>query len=223
MTRTPPRGEIQTLHDRTLHDISPPLRARMPVWPGDTPFTSVPTWTISPGYPVNVSRITMSTHTGAHADAPIHYAEEGVRIGGIDLARYVGPCHVVDVRAAGKVVEPRHITNSLDGSPPRLLLRTYERAPLEAWDSGFASVAPDTVRLAAYHGIFLIGTDTPSLDPESSKSMDAHRAIFAQGMSILEGLVPDEISAGDFELIALPLKLVDSAAAPVRAVLRPLQ
>jgi arylformamidase len=151
------------------------------------------------------------------------YAEAGVRIGGIDLARYIGPCRVVDVRTAGKVVEPHYITNSLDGSPPHLLLRTHERAPLEAWDSGFASVAPDTIKLAAYHGIFLIGTDMPSLDPETSKTMDAHRAIFAHGMSILGGLVLDEISAGDFELIALPLKLVDSDAAPARAVLRPLQ
>jgi arylformamidase len=189
MARTMPRGEIQTLRDRTraraLARYQSPLRARTPVWPGDTSFTSVPTWTISPGYPVNVSRITMSSYTGAHADAPVHYAEEGVRIGGIDLARYIGPCRVVDVRTAGKVVEPHYIANSLDGSPPRLLLRTHERAPLEAWDSGFASVAPDTIKLAAYRGILLIGTDTPSLDPETSKSMDAHRAIFAHGMSIL--------------------------------------
>lgn len=31
-------------------------------------------WDISPGGPVNVNRITLSPHTGAHADSPQHYA-----------------------------------------------------------------------------------------------------------------------------------------------------
>ena len=65
----------------------------------------------------------------------------------------------------------------------------------------------------------LIGIDSPSLDPETSKTMDAHLAMPAD-MRILEGLVLDHVPPGDYELIALPLKLQGLDAAPLRAVLR---
>jgi arylformamidase len=52
--------------------------------------------------------------------------------------------------------------------------------------------------------------------------MDAHYAIRDNDMSILEGIVLDDIEEGDYELIALPLKFKDMDASPVRAVLRPL-
>jgi arylformamidase len=192
----------------------------MPVWPGDTPFAERRTWAIGPGCPVNVSAVTLSTHAGAHADAPFHYDPTGARSGEADLARYLGPCRVIDCTHAGRIVEPNHVAAWLDGSPPRLLLKTYVNAPTDSWDGAFTAVAPATIERCADAGIVLIGTDTPSLDPPESKTMDAHQAIRRRGLSILEGLVFDEVAAGDYELIALPLKFADLDAAPVRAVLR---
>lgn len=203
-------------------DISPPLQVGTPVWPGDTAYQEDRLWNISQECPVTVSRLTLSTHTGAHADAPSHYDPAGKPAGALDLERYLGPARVVDARGCGGVIQPRHALVALAQAdcPPRLLFRTYERAPIDRWDSGFASVAPETIEALAAAGVFLIGVDTPSLDPESSKTMDAHHAVRRHGLSILEGLVLDEAEAGDYELIALPLKLMNADAAPVRAVLR---
>ena len=53
-----------------LWDISPPVHAGSPVFPGDTPYSQQWCATIGPGCPVNVSAITLSPHVGAHADAP---------------------------------------------------------------------------------------------------------------------------------------------------------
>lgn len=171
---------------------------------------------------MTVSRLTLSTHTGAHADAPSHYDPAGAPVGGLNLERYLGPARVVDARGCGGVIQPKHarVAMAQPNCPPRLLFRTYERAPIDRWDSGFASVAPETIEALAAAGVFLIGVDTPSLDPETSKTMDAHHAVRRHGLSILEGLVLDEAEAGDYELIALPLKLMNADAAPVRAVLR---
>ena len=72
------------------------------------------------------------------------------------------------------------------------------------------------------HGVRLVGIDTPSLDPAASKSLDSHQRIRAHGMAILEGIVLDDVPAGDYELIALPLKIRGGDASPVRAVLRAL-
>jgi arylformamidase len=102
------------------------------------------------------------------------------------------------------------------------LLRTYRQAPQQRWDADFPAIASATIALLARHGVRLIGIDTPSLDPQESKTMDAHHAVRAHGMAILEGIVLDDVAAGDYELIALPLKLAGMDASPVRAVLRAL-
>ena len=41
-------------------------------------------------------------------------------------------------------------------------------------------------------------------------------------MAILEGIVLDDVAEGDYELIALPLRLKGLDASPVRAILRAL-
>ncbi|WP_420476429.1 arylformamidase [Noviherbaspirillum sp. ST9] len=204
-----------------IWDITPPVSSAAPVWPGDTPFSAVTTWEIGDGCPVKVSRLTMSTHTGAHCDAPSHYDAAGAAIDAVPLDAYLGRCRLVDCTGV-KRVEPEHLQGVLDGIPARVLFRTYARAPVERWDSAFASVAADTVALLAERGVRLIGIDTPSLDPQESKTMDAHHAIRAHGMAILEGIVLDDVPAGDYELIALPLKLAGMDASPVRAILRTL-
>jgi arylformamidase len=129
---------------------------------------------------------------------------------------------VLHAIGVGALVQPQHLGDRLAGTPPRVLLRTYGQAPVAAWDSAFTAVAPATVDLLHHHGVKLIGLDTPSLDPETSKTLDAHQRVRAHGMAILEGIVLDEVPEGDYELIALPLKLAGADASPVRAVLREL-
>lgn len=207
---------------RHLWDISPPLSPATPVWPGDTPFQQQTAWQMDEHCPVNVGRITLSPHTGAHADAPLHYAADGAPIGEVGLEPYLGPCRVIHCIGAAPLVEPHHIAHALAGTPPRVLLRTYARAPVDQWDADFCAVSPDTIARLAAHGVQLIGIDTPSLDPQQSKTMDAHRAVRRHRLAILEGLVLDDVPAGDYELIALPLRFAGLDASPVRAVLRSL-
>lgn len=203
-----------------LWDISPPIGPGIPVWPGDTPYEEARTWHLDGASPVNVARFTMSTHTGAHADAPLHYDADGAPIGAVELAPYLGPCRVADVTDHPGRIEADIVKPHLVGGVARLLLRAYAKAPVVSWDSGFPAVAPGVIDLLAAQGGVLIGVDTPSLDPQDSKTMDAHRAVRRHGLAILEGLVLDDVPAGDYELIALPLKLMNLDSAPVRAVLR---
>ncbi|WP_243737015.1 arylformamidase [Cupriavidus sp. L7L] len=204
-----------------IWDISPLIHAGTPVWPGDTSFSHERIWRMEAGSPVNVGRITLSPHTGAHADAPVHYESEGLGVAAVDLTKYIGPCRVVRVVPQNGVIEPECLPKALweSSPPPRLLLRTYQVTPV-GWDSHFAAVAPATIDLLAESGVQLLGIDTPSLDPQESKTMDAHRRIAAHDMAILEGIVLDGILDGDYELIALPLKLAALDASPVRAILR---
>ena len=202
--------------------ISPAI----PVWPGETPLTSETTLAIGGGCPVHVSKMTMTTHLGAHTDAPSHYDADGLDMAQVALDAYIGPCRVIDCRAARGHADRRvgvaDLENALDGVPPRVLLRTYDAAPQAAWDAQFTAVTPEAIALLAARGVVLVGIDTPSLDPQESKTLDAHHAVRRHRMAILEGVVLDAVAAGDYELIALPLKLAGMDASPVRAVLRAL-
>ncbi|MBL8511995.1 MAG: arylformamidase [Betaproteobacteria bacterium] len=207
-------------------DISQTIRPGIPVWPGDTAYTETRTWQLDENCPVNVSQITLSTHTGSHADAPLHYDAAGCAIGAVDLLPYLGLCRVVDVSDSHGVVDLaciQHKPGMAGGSlPPRILFRTYAEAPEATWDADFRPIAPQLIDWLASQGVILIGTDTPSLDPQESKTLAAHHAVRQHRMAILEGLVLDEVPPGDYELIALPLKLANLDASPVRAILRDL-
>jgi arylformamidase len=204
-----------------LWDISPTISAALPVWPGDTPFAAGPTREIGGACPVHVSRMTMTTHLGAHTDAPSHYDRAGAAIDALDLAPYIGACRVIHCIGA-RTVDAADIAAFLHDVPARVILRTYRHAPQQAWDSAFAAVSPGAIDLLASKGVILVGTDAASLDPQDSKTLDAHHAVRVHRMAILEGVVLDEVPPGDYELIALPLKLAGMDASPVRAVLRAL-
>ncbi len=205
-----------------LWDISPPVDARAPVFPGDTPYTQRWVATLGPGSPVNVSAVTLSPHVGAHADAPLHYDAAGAAIGGVALEPYLGVCRVIHAIACGPLVEWRHVAHALHQLPPRVLLRTYEHTPQDRFDDALCALAPETIERLADLGVQLIGIDTASIDPAASKTLPSHQAVRRRGLRVLENLVLDDVPEGDYELIALPLKWVTADASPVRAVLREL-
>jgi arylformamidase len=205
----------------TLWDISPPVSPSTPAFPGDTLYSQQWTAQIGPGCPVNLSAITMSPHLGAHADAPLHYGAGDRTIGELDLEPYLGPCRVIHAIDCGPLVRPEHLAHASSGLPPRVLVRTAMKAPTE-WSPAFSAFAPGTIAWLAGFGVRLVGIDAQSVDPADSKTLDSHQQLRLHDMRVLENLVLDLVPPGDYELIALPLKLAGADASPVRAVLRAL-
>jgi len=203
-------------------DISQPLDPGIAVFPGDAEYQEAQTFRIGPNCPVNVAQVSLSVHCGTHADAPLHYAADGKAIGALDLDAYIGPCRVIDARGPGSLCEPQEIVPRLEGAPPRILLRLSDGIDPHVWPKGFRALAPATVELLARRGIRLVGIDTPSVDPETSKDLPSHMAALRADMRILENLVLTHVAPGDYELIALPLRFTNLDASPVRAVLRAL-
>jgi len=205
-----------------LWDISQPLRVGLPVWPGDTAFSAEARRSHGSGSPVHVSAITLSTHSGAHADAPLHYDPQGEAIEAVALDAYLGPCLLVDARGCGALIEPGFVEATVAPGTERVLFRTYDRFPHDRWVEAFTAIHAAAIDCLAARGVRLVGLDSPSLDPQSSKAMDAHQAVRRAGMRVLEGLMLDAPPPGRYELIALPLPLAGRDASPVRAILREL-
>ena len=205
-----------------IYDISPPVGPASPVFPGDTAYQQLWTATLAPGCPVNVSALTLSPHLGAHADAPLHYDPTGAAVGALDLLPYLGPCRVIHAIAPGPLIEWHHLNHALNDLPPRLLVRTYQRMPIDQWDPNLSAFAPETLERLADLGVLLVGIDSASIDPADSKTLPSHQVIRQRGLRVLENLVLNAVPEGDYELIALPLKLMLADASPVRAILRDL-
>jgi arylformamidase len=199
-------------------DISQPLRAGMPVWPGDQPFTPIWSARIADGSSVNVGSLTLSLHTGTHADAPLHVRDGATSIDRLPLAAFVGPAVVVDAPAGGALAP--ELLDGIDvAATPRILFRTRRQPGPDAWEDDFAHLSPALATRLAADGAVLVGLDTPSVDPSDSKSLEAHHALFAGRVANLENLRLDHVSPGRYTLVALPLALEGMDASPVRAVL----
>jgi len=207
---------------KRIWDISPPVSADSPVFPGDTPYRQQWKWTLTPDCPVNVSEITLSPHIGAHADAPLHYRNGAAAAGALPLEPFLGPCRVIHAIECGPLILPEHLEHAVHGLPPRVLVRTARNAAIHWWTDDFSAYAPQTIEWLAERGVTLIGLDTPSIDPASSKTLDSHHVILRRDIRVLENLLLDDVAEGDYELIALPLALAQADASPVRAILREL-
>jgi arylformamidase len=203
-----------------LIDISRNYRPGIAVFPIDTVYEEEFVARISAQVPVNVSKVTMSVHCGTHADAPYHYDDRGEKIASVDLDIFVGPCRVIDAQGSGPLCLPADIASHLKDAPPRVLLRLFVGQDSDVWNENFRAVSEDAIQLLADHGVKLIGVDTASVDPATSKSLLAHMACRKNNIIILENLLLDHVERGDYELIALPLKFQNLDASPVRAVLR---
>jgi arylformamidase len=208
------------MNEKQWIDISMPLTNDIGVWPGDTPFSFHLTYTKEQTQSANVGEITTSLHTGTHLDAPFHYDDSGEKIHELDVSLFIGPAKVVDVRGQEAIGRKELEDFDFDGVS-RLLLRSLDRS-----DSTFPRTYPvlkkDIGPFLKEKGIHLIGTDCPSVDPVERSDLPAHHALSENEVYILENLMLKDIQAGDYELIAVPLAIVDGDASPVRAMIRKL-
>ncbi len=204
-----------------LYDVTRALTPRTAVFPGDTPVRITPTMQIAQGAACNVTALTLSAHAGTHVDAPRHYSDTGEGVDAISLDALIGPARVITVRAPRITIAT--LQSALDGAPVplRLLIHTAaSEVADEVWQDNFAPIDPDAAAWLGAQGVRLIGVDTPSVDLADSKALPAHRAFLRYGVIIVENLCLRAVPDGEYELIALPLRIVGNDAAPARVVLR---
>jgi arylformamidase len=203
-------------------DISQPLQNNIAEWPGDTPFSYEVAYTKTETGSVNIGKLSTSTHMGTHIDAPFHFDDNGLKVLDLPIDLYIGRARVLDV--SGKKSIGRADLEDIDfGGAERILLKTGSRLDPNVFPEIFTYLRADIGPLLKERGVRLIGVDTPSVDPETSKTVEAHHSLNENGVMILENIVLSEVEPGDYELIALPLPLKDGDGSPVRAVLRSIE
>jgi arylformamidase len=208
-----------TLADgRIYYDISPEISPSLAVFPGDTAFERKISVNFQGGANYLASSIHGTVHLGAHVDAPNHYSREGSGIHESSLDPYIGDCQVVTVELSrGKRIAFSDLKVSVTAK--RVLFRTRSFPDPNQWNGDFNSLSGELVHELARQGVTLVGIDTPSIDLADDKILESHHAVEENRLSIIEGVVLEDVPDGHYTLIALPLKIRDADASPVRAIL----
>ena len=202
-----------------LIDISRPISTGMPVWPGDSEVEFSFGASKAKGADANVGRLVMSVHAGTHADAVYHYNDAGLKIDEMPLELFVGPARVVDIRPH-TTITPALLTGLDFTGIPRILFRSDTWTDMSVFPSTWPSLDRATPAWLAERGVRLIGLDVPSVDTLHSTGMPMHHVVDRAGLFILENLDLREVTAGVYDLIALPLRIKGGDGSPIRAVLQ---
>lgn len=205
-----------------IYDISLTISPTMPTWPSDPSVVLERVSKIEDGNHANVSRLSMSAHTGTHVDAPYHFLPRGKTIEHLRMTDLTGRVYVLNLPDAklitAQVLEQAEI-------PPRTRRILFKTRNSEYWakpdldfQTDFVAISADGAEYLVKRGIKLIGIDYLSIAPFGD-SVPTHETLLRAGIIILEGLNLSEVTQGRYTLYCLPLKLAGADGAPARAIL----
>ena len=207
-----------------IHDVTLTLSEALPVWPGDPDVSIQRSCSLEKGAEANVTRLSLSVHSGTHIDAPFHFDPEGVGVDQLSLEGLVGPCRLIEISEEMTAIDAVSLKKQDLEGVTRLLFRTrnsaWSRAEGRGFCTDFAYLTAEGARYLLSRGVKLVGIDSPSIEKFESPGYPVHRLLLGNHVIILEGLNLYGVPAGDYELIALPLKIKGADGAPARVVLR---
>lgn len=198
--------------------------AKTPVYEGNAPLQFRFMLDMRKGDPVTLSAFSLGAHSGTHIDAPMHFIRDGAPIDKVPLDALIGSARVIDIPDNVQAIDAAELNRHGWKGAERVLFRT--RSARRGWMSSptfhhdFAYVAPDAAQLLADAGVKLVGIDYISAEQYAAKAPRTHQILLGKGIPIVEGLMLDSVSPGDYDLIVLPLKVAGHEGAPARAVLR---
>jgi len=218
---------MTTKTDSNWIDVTVPLKEGMAIWPGDVTIKIERRRSMDRGDAANNSAISLGVHTCTHMDAPKHFIKDGKSIDKLPLETSVGPARVIEIK--DKIsIKPEELKQHNIKKGERILFKTVNSLrcwQTDAFVNDFVFVTRDAAQFLVDAGVILVGVDYLSvgspMDPEKAMRPDTHQILLGAGLYLIEGLNLTAAKAGDYNLICLPLKLMDAEGSPVRAILQP--
>jgi arylformamidase len=204
-------------------DISLPLRDGMAHWPSDPPVSIRRVKDIEQGNTANLSVISMGAHSGTHVDAPIHFVKQGQGIDNIPIDTLVGRARVIEIRDP-ESIKPQEVAGHRIRRGERILFMTRNSSYVWQKDEfveDFVFISDAAADLLVHRGVRLVGVDYLSVGSFKHGGSYVHKTLLSGGVWIIEGLNLSNVTAGKYDLICLPLRIVAGDGAPARAILRP--
>lgn len=206
-------------------DISVPLKHGMVHWPGDPEVRIERFLDMARGDPCTVTALSMSAHTGTHIDAPSHFIAGGACIDELPPDACVGPARVVEIRDH-VAIRPEELESHSIAPGERILFRTRnsERCwRLSSFVEHFVYISKEAAVYLSERRVRTVGIDYLSVGGYTTDLAESHVALLSAGVWVIEGLDLSRVTAGEYELVCLPLRIEGADGAPARALLRRIQ
>jgi arylformamidase len=199
-------------------DITLPLNEKTIVYPGNPPVTFEHFGSAS-GSSFN-TKISMSSHSGTHMDAPAHAFKDGSGVDKIDLSKVIGPCRVLDFSSAKTEITVENLQQKKIKKGERILLKTTNSSRgYKEFYNDYIYVSGEGAMYLADRKIALVGIDALSIKKRGLPDNTAHTALLSKGIPVLEGINLHNVEEGEYFLVAAPLPFTGLDGSPLRAVL----
>ncbi|MEO1261142.1 MAG: cyclase family protein [Bacteroidota bacterium] len=207
---------------KNIFDISVPLSPGLPVWPGDQKVEINQLFKIEKKGDSNLTSIKLSSHTGTHIDAPLHFVKDGKSTLEIPLELLIGNCLVVDARGLQKIT-PDDLNNmDIPESTTKILFKTDNSVlwenPKHIFKKDFCALTVEAARWIVDRNIHLVGIDYASIQLFTDPA-DTHVVLLSDEIVIVENLDLRFVQPGIYRLICLPLKIEGVEGTVARAIL----
>ena len=211
------------MNDNKWIDISLTLKSNMVHWPGDPPFSIERVREMDQDDTVNLSKITMGSHSGTHVDAPVHFIKGAKGVDRILFDTLIGPARLIEIADADAIKEEELAGRGIKKGE-RILLRTQNSLKKilyrDVFTEDFVYLEKDAAEFLVSRGIKTLGVDYLSVGGYKKNGPDVHRLLLGAGILIIEGLDLSETPPGLYDMICLPMKILDSDGAPARVILK---
>jgi arylformamidase len=198
--------------------------ATTPVYEGDAPLRFEFVKDMRKGDEFTLSVYSLGAHSGTHIDAPMHFVSGGASIDRVPLEALIGPARVIEIADNVQVIDAAELGRHNWRGAARVLFHT--RSSVRGWMKSptfrrdFAYLTPDAAQLLADAGVLLVGIDYLSVEQFGAPAPRTHLILLGKGIPIVEGMSLENVSAGDYDLVVLPMKATGHEGAPARAVMR---
>jgi arylformamidase len=215
---------------KNVVDLTHELANGMPIYPGD-PAPSFESYATLDKNGVNLTRLTLGSHTGTHTDAPKHFIRGGASVDQIPPSKLVGEAYVTDLSQVqtGAGITAADLKMRLEGkvrADDFVLCYTgcSERWEDKSIQTNYTYFTKDSAEYLVSKKIRAVGVDYLSVEKFAAVDPVAHKTLLGAGIFIIESLNSSlkKFLGQRILLICLPIKLQGGDGSPSRVLAIPL-
>ncbi len=207
---------------KSIYDITVLLGEESITYPGDPVFLRELVTTLKDQGDCELSRLSMSSHSGTHMDAPSHFIQGGKSIDRYGPEDFMFSAVILETKD-DRIIHPKEMKNIRIDPGDALLFKTENsrsgRCKSGAFSQDYVYLSEEAADLCIEKGVGLIGIDYITIDRYNDATFAIHHKILGNNILILEGIDLSEVPPGRFTLFCPALKIKNGEASPVRAFL----
>jgi len=216
---------MQYIFEKAI-DLTQELHNGMPIYPGD-PSPSFVSYATLEKDGVNLTKLTLGSHTGTHIDAPRHFIPDGIGVDQISPTKLVGEAYVCDLSSKpfGSGITGLDLRKDLEGRVAEDDIVVCYTGCSERWGdesvgSNYTYLTGNAAEYLVSKRVRAVGIDFLSVEKFRAPDPVAHKTLLGNGIFIIESLsrATKQFVSQRILMICMPIKLQNGDGAPSRII-----